>query len=577
MIHAAGILDRVSGLAAELNLANLEPQIAACRCHLNEDHGIDVAVFGRFKAGKSSFLNHLTSRSVLPVGVVPLTAVITRLRYGPTERAEVRFLNGDKKEISLTEIGLYVGENENPDNQKQVASVEVDLPTLKPFAPLQFVDTPGLGSAFAHNTDATFNWLPNVGAAFVAVSADAPLSERDLALLEELRRHTPQIVVLLTKADLLAEPQRAEVLQFVHRQLLRRWTAEFPVFFYSVRSEASGWKADLEQKLLLPLLGHRAETADQIARYKLLSLVTRTLDYLQIALSAATQADSERQALREKLADERRQFDLLRSELNVLAREWSANALEEYLARLQPTRFDLQRKVTRELRAQFLRWNLRLPRLLEAWRGWLGDFLKSELAEVSHGQRAMFCEPLRNAQTQLARALRAFQDRLMEHVRSALGISLTPHDFALEVSEPASPPVHVAYAFDAAFTSIGWFIPFTVFRSPIERVLLRKARYEIEKNLSRLAADWHGRVAGAIDELRRQAEKQALDELAAFERMLAQTASKVPELQRAAADLRGDADWLSSPQNSPTPSSRQPGSMNHGASPPRSEETLSAQ
>jgi hypothetical protein len=31
-------------------------------------------------------------------------------------------------------------------------------------------------------------WLANVGAALMAVSSDAPLSERDLALLEELRR-----------------------------------------------------------------------------------------------------------------------------------------------------------------------------------------------------------------------------------------------------------------------------------------------------------------------------------------------------------------------------------------------------
>ncbi|MCW5552986.1 MAG: dynamin family protein [Verrucomicrobiae bacterium] len=267
MNESVSSLDHISGVAAELRLGALIPQISACRELLQRNDGIDVAVFGRFKAGKSSFLNHLTGRAVLPLGVVPLTAVITRLRFGEREHAEVRFLDGTKREISLAEIGQYVGENENPNNAKRVAAVEVDLPELKPLAPLQFVDTPGLGSAFAHNTEVALNWLPQVGAALVAMSSDAPLSERDLALLEDLRRHTPKIVLLLTKADLLTKPQRMEVRDFVKTQLRRsggresaqsdqsvhpgvaaqnsqsRLTSaatrngEIPVFYYSIKPE----------------------------------------------------------------------------------------------------------------------------------------------------------------------------------------------------------------------------------------------------------------------------------------------------------------------------------------------------
>jgi GTP-binding protein EngB required for normal cell division len=537
MIHADGILDRASGLAAELKLANLQPQIAACRKQFNGSHGIDVAVFGRFKAGKSSFLNHLTGRAVLPIGVVPLTAVITRLRFGASERGEVRFLNGEKKEIPLDDIRLYVGEDQNPNNEKKVASVEVELPALKSLDPLQFVDTPGLGSAFTHNTEATHGWLPNVGAALVAISSDAPLSERDLELLEELRRHTPKIVLLLTKADLLSESQRAEVMDFVRKQLLLKWQMQFPVYFYSIRPDERGLKKELEQELLLPLVQNRDAAAGQIARHKLLSLLAQTLNYLRIALAAATQAESSRQALREKLADERRQFDLLRSELRVLSREWSANALDWSLGKLQPTQRALQEKITTELRAQFPRWALRLPPMLDAWRAWLNEFLKRELSDVSSKQQATFCEPLHKAQSHLTRTLRAFHDRLAEHVKSALGVTLTPHEFVLEVREPTAPPVHVAYAFDAAFTTIGWLIPLTPFRKLIQRQLLRKARYEVEKNLSRLAVDWRDRVAKIIDELTREAEKQALDELSALEQTLAQTASKAPGLKNAVEEM----------------------------------------
>jgi len=364
----ADILDRIAALADELKLASLRPQIIACRKQLQSRNGIDVAVFGRFKAGKSSFLNHLAGRDVLPVGVVPLTAVITRLRFGSSERAGVLFLDGATEEIPLGEIHLYVGENENPDNRKKVAAVEVELPELKLFTPLQFVDTPGLGSAFAHNTEAALNWLPNVGAALVAISSDAPLSERDLELLNELRLHTPKIVLLLTKADLLNETQRGEVLDFVRRQLLQKWKTELPVFFYSIRPEERGLKKELEQKLLSPLIQHRDEAARQIARHKILSLLTQMLNYLQVAQAAATQAESSRSALREKLADERRQFDLFREELQVLSRKWSTRALNQSLLKLKPRREALQEQITTELQVRLPQWSSRLPPLLRTWR-----------------------------------------------------------------------------------------------------------------------------------------------------------------------------------------------------------------
>jgi IS1 family transposase len=197
-----------------------------------------------------------------------------------------------------------------------------------------------------------------------------------------------------------------------------------PGLFYSVRPEESSLKAELEQNLLSPLIRNCSEAAGQIARHKLHSLVGQTLNYLQVALAAATQAKSSRQALREKLGEERGQFDLLRSELTLLSREWAANALDWSITQLQPTQAALQAKITTELRKQFRRWKLRLPPMLEAWREWLGVFLTRELTEVSHSQQAMFCSPLHRARQLLTRTLRAFHDRLAEHVKAALGVSL---------------------------------------------------------------------------------------------------------------------------------------------------------
>ncbi|MCZ7637111.1 MAG: hypothetical protein M5U12_14370 [Verrucomicrobia bacterium] len=175
--------------------------------------------------------------------------------------------------------------------------------------------------------------------------------------------------------------------------------------------------------------------------------------------------------------------------------------------------------------------------MLAAWRQWLGEFLQAELSEVSRTQQAMFVAPLHQVRTHLTRSLRAFHDRLADHVKSALGVTLAPHEFLLEVPEPTAPPVDVAFAFDAAFTTAVALIPTTLFRRPLQRVLLRKARYEVEKNLSRLAAGWRDRVAGLIDRLTRDAEQQARDELGTLEHTLAQTASSAPGLRQVIHEL----------------------------------------
>jgi GTP-binding protein EngB required for normal cell division len=537
MFSTNGIVDRLAGLAEELKLDGLRPQVAACRRQLQASGGVEVAVFGRFKAGKSSFLNHLAGQDVLPVGVVPLTAVITRLRFGPIARAEVRFENGAARAIPLTDIALYVEERENPDNRKQVAAVEVELPALKELAPIVFVDTPGLGSALVHNTEATLQWLPNVGGAVVAVSADAPLSERDVALIEQLRRHTPRIVLLLTKADLLTDAQRAEVRDFVRQELHRKWQVEFPLFFYSIRPGLEPLRRELMDGLLRPLAQHHAEAGSEILRHKLLSLANEALDYLRVGLAAAEQAESARRALVEHLGAERRESELLRAELSVLAHQWSAASLEASLSRLRPVQEELQARAAAELAQRLPEWRMPLPALLAAWRAWLQVFLQRELEGISRAQRLLFCEPLHRAERHLARMLQAFQDRLNAHVQAGLGVCLARREINLQVPEPAAPPVDVGYAFDEAISLAGRLLPLAVLRRSIGRALVRKTRWEVEKNLSRLAAAWQEKIGAGISELVRQAESHAAAELAGLEQMVGQTRSSEPRLRQLLAEI----------------------------------------
>jgi hypothetical protein len=65
---------------------------------------LEVAVVGEFKRGKSSLINALVGREVLPVGVLPLTSVPTVLERGE-EGQVVEFADGRQEHHRLDRVG----------------------------------------------------------------------------------------------------------------------------------------------------------------------------------------------------------------------------------------------------------------------------------------------------------------------------------------------------------------------------------------------------------------------------------------------------------------------------------------
>lgn len=55
-----------------------------------DQQALRVVVAGEAKRGKSTLVNALLGREVVPSGVVPLTAVTTTIRYGPVEQVVAR-------------------------------------------------------------------------------------------------------------------------------------------------------------------------------------------------------------------------------------------------------------------------------------------------------------------------------------------------------------------------------------------------------------------------------------------------------------------------------------------------------
>ncbi|MHB8245986.1 MAG: dynamin family protein [Acidimicrobiales bacterium] len=202
-----------------------------------------IAILGEFKRGKSTLVNALIGRQLLPSGVVPLTNVATEVHFGST-RTTVSFADGRRIEIPVDAIDGYVTERGNPANTKGVDRVEVGVSASLGAPGLVLVDTPGIASVNDHNTTTAHFALADSDAAVLVLSADSPLSESELGLLTELTRRQAKVFVVINKADHLTGPELEEVRRFVADHLRQRCNAEIEPYCISARTALDGESAD---------------------------------------------------------------------------------------------------------------------------------------------------------------------------------------------------------------------------------------------------------------------------------------------------------------------------------------------
>jgi Dynamin family len=221
MIWMAGrgsVLDKALEELAGLGDERGGEQVAALRDRLAASR-LRVLVAGEAKRGKSTLVNALLGRPVLPSGVTPLTAVATTVRYGEDPRAEVRFADGHEEKHPLAALGDLVTERGNPRNRRGIAAVTafVDAPVLA--GGVELVDTPGTGSVFAWDTDAAHRALETMDAAVLVLTADPPVSASERDLLARVGGLSVRTFAVLNKADHLDAAGLAEAVSFTGRVL----------------------------------------------------------------------------------------------------------------------------------------------------------------------------------------------------------------------------------------------------------------------------------------------------------------------------------------------------------------------
>lgn len=205
-----------------------------------EANTFNLVVVGQFKRGKTSLINALLGADILPVAVVPLTSIVTIMKYGEALRIMVHFNDGRISEIKNESLPEYVTEKGNPKNEKDVSEVVITYPSPYLRGGVHIIDTPGVGSVYEHNTDVAYQYLPKSDATLFLLSVDQPLSKAELDFLKDVREYSNRIFFLLNKADYFSEADLWESTEFSKGVLMEAMGTEVRIFPVSAKLALEG-------------------------------------------------------------------------------------------------------------------------------------------------------------------------------------------------------------------------------------------------------------------------------------------------------------------------------------------------
>lgn len=183
-----------------------------------------IAVVGEFNRGKSSLINVLLGKRILPEDVLATTATINRITYGAKPQAHLVMKDGksNTESIPVDELASYVTKLTEESSQRaaEIQEAVVEYPTMLCYNDVDLIDTPGMNDAEEMNT-VTVNRLENIDLTIVAVSALIPFGETEHKFVAQLLEspNICQIVFAITYIDMVRQTEREKLVSFLKERI----------------------------------------------------------------------------------------------------------------------------------------------------------------------------------------------------------------------------------------------------------------------------------------------------------------------------------------------------------------------
>lgn len=502
-------IEVLSALALPNRSDDLRASLETLSEKLTKDR-FNLAVLGQMKRGKSSFVNALLGAEILPTGILPLTSVITKIRFGHAVGAAIRYKSGHSEPIELHRLNEYITEAGNPGNWKDVASAEVIYPSNFLRMGIDLIDTPGIGSTHLHNTSTTENYLNEVDAGIVILSVDPPITTVESDFIRRIRSDIPKLLFVINKTDMVTPVESDAVRRFLEGELRNRIGINDPELFpFSARNamrESGAQKSDRSSGLreLMDRLHHFASEERERTFLQSVGLdILRLAGTLRFTALVGERArsmssddlDAKRRALESALARCDQEFKdlrhLLRQDVATIAKQVEED-LKKHVASAGPRARDnllrLKRDHPTETRSrlgklldQFLRDEVELA--FDGWCAREDQYVQAQLEELSN----RFVERTNAVLERLQDAASALFDVPVSHINftSALAMETHLHYY----TEPV---------FHFQLDKLVFALPRFLLRPIVFRRMLSFVDLELGRNSGRIRVDYVERLEKSV-------------------------------------------------------------------------------
>lgn len=512
---------------------------------------LTIVVLGQFKRGKSSLLNAFAGERVFPTGLLPLTAVATRLVRGP-RAVRVTERNGDAQSLPIDRVEEFVSERKNPGNRRGVAEVEISMPLPDWTEGVTFVDSPGIGSPHDANTAAARALLPHADAAIFVLSPDPSITSNEIEFLTEVSPHATKFFFVLNKSDLVAPDERDDLAAYLREILERRCgfpnVRLFPVSAKLALEAAESGDAALRARSGLPTLWEeihrfvgpeRTDSVERVVERRTQRYAERIRGLIDLAVTASQLTREEfatrLRGLEEGIATVRSELRATQAMLREEVTTFSGRMQAEPSRRLEPRAAEVVAKLDRHLA------ETRGGTAGAAVHRFEAELQKEVRAVVDPARRALALE----AQQELERIALEFESRLKRwlvdlgrRVAQEFGVELPELavEGSLAASEQYSDRVERMYEGTMAGQT-ALLLPSGLLRRRLRSRLPRIVQEELDAQAGRLASDLVERLGKSWESLRSHAAEQ-------LERDVRTLESALNEGQRRQAEGHGaSATW----------------------------------
>ena len=188
-----------------------------------------VAITGEFKKGKSALVNGLIGDNYSPVDDDLATSAITILRFSEEPSITVRrHEEGETavEPIAREQIPEWATEQGNPENNRNVEFVEVQIRNGLLARGITLVDTPGSGTLASGYGAATLAFLQTADALIFVTDCSQEFIEPEIEYLQAATERCATVLVAMTKIDLY--PQWRRIVE-INQGHLERAGIEAPI------------------------------------------------------------------------------------------------------------------------------------------------------------------------------------------------------------------------------------------------------------------------------------------------------------------------------------------------------------